>query len=129
MLPRAQRELFGASHENIALVAQSLDLLAEEARDFLLSRAGAKEKLEERLNQLGVKMDKSGSASMFGQFEQQYRVYYPVGTESSRFLEWHLKKGTNRDPKDFMRIYFFFDEETAMVVVGSLPKHVQTPSS
>ena len=44
-----------------------------------------------------------------------------------RVLAWHLKNGGNtRDPERCLRIYYFWDDETQQVVVGSLPGHLKT---
>ena len=41
----------------------------------------------------------------------------------------HLTKGDGRDPRKCLRIYYFWDNETGMVVVGSLPYHLNIRSS
>jgi hypothetical protein len=44
-----------------------------------------------------------------------------------RLLDQHLKNGGNtRDPKRCLRIYYFWDPEEQLVVVGSLPGHIRT---
>jgi hypothetical protein len=40
------------------------------------------------------------------------------------FLEWHLQKGTSRDPSRDLRIYFFWDEEDEEVIVGFLTNRI-----
>ena len=38
-------------------------------------------------------------------------------------LDWHLKVGIH---DNVLRIYFFYDEEQQLIVVGSLPEHLKT---
>ena len=40
-------------------------------------------------------------------------------------LEQLIVKGNDRDPRHCLRIYFFWDDETNRVVIGSLPGHLQ----
>jgi hypothetical protein len=44
-------------------------------------------------------------------------------------LEFHLKKGSDRDERFSLRIYFFWDGDSKRVVVGSLPGHLDTRST
>jgi hypothetical protein len=39
-------------------------------------------------------------------------------------LDVHLKKGTSRESRHCLRIYFFWDEDSDQVVVGHLPDHL-----
>ncbi|PZN12536.1 MAG: hypothetical protein DIU63_15940, partial [Proteobacteria bacterium] len=42
-------------------------------------------------------------------------------------VEWHIKNGGNtRDPRRCLRIYYFWDEETQVVVIATMPAHVRT---
>ena len=43
-----------------------------------------------------------------------------------RFLDQHLGKGSARDPRYCMRIYFCWDEDTNRVVIGHMPSHLPT---
>jgi len=44
-------------------------------------------------------------------------------------MDRHLVKGTSRDPRFCMRIYFFWDDEENVVVVGHLPGHLTTAAT
>ncbi len=39
-------------------------------------------------------------------------------------LDRHLKVGTSREPRFCFRLYFFWDDESQVVVVGWLPSHL-----
>lgn len=39
-------------------------------------------------------------------------------------LDLHLKVGN--DSENLLRIYFLYDKEKKLIVVGSLPKHLKT---
>ena len=57
---------------------------------------------------------------------REYKIkYYPgaLGKPVESALDFHLRVGTT--PKNLLRIYFLFDGEKKLVVVGSLPKHLQ----
>lgn len=40
-------------------------------------------------------------------------------------LDRHLKKGTDADPRHCFRLYFFWDNDEQLVVVGSFPAHLK----
>lgn len=42
-----------------------------------------------------------------------------------RDLDRHLKGGNSRDPRYCFRLYFFWDDESQVVVVGWLPSHLE----
>lgn len=46
-----------------------------------------------------------------------------------RELDRHLKAGNSRDPKYCFRLYFFWDDESQVVVVGWLPSHLENRMS
>lgn len=46
-----------------------------------------------------------------------------------RFMDFHLKKGVITDKRKCLRIYYFWDEEDEVVVIGHLPWHLETPGS
>lgn len=46
-----------------------------------------------------------------------------------RELDRHLKAGNSRDPRFCLRVYFFWDDESQVVVVGWLPSHLENRMS
>ncbi len=62
-------------------------------------------------------------------FKQDYHVKYRsgnTGQSRERALDLHLKIGN--DSENLLRIYFFYDKELKLIVVGSLPLHLKTKS-
>jgi len=124
--PRAHRGLGKARYKDVRVVYQALLLLANEYRDMRLGVEGAKQAYERRLGTLGLQFSGSISRERAGEKRDTYFVKYPIGTQRNEFLEWHLTKGTSRDPRHSLRIYFFWHDETQQVVVGWLPSHLTT---
>lgn len=45
-------------------------------------------------------------------------------------LDWHLKRGCDRDKQEhFLRVYFYWDKARNLVVVGDMLKHLKTRQS
>ena len=51
----------------------------------------------------------------------QYTVQYGGRRKS---LDRHLKKGVTHDPRYCFRLYFFWDDEAQVAVVGWMPSHL-----
>jgi hypothetical protein len=121
LLPRALRGLKSARFSDLGLVCDLLDALASQ---YVESKRGDREAwslFQDILSRQGVEFSKSISKTRAGEQGDEYFVHY---RGKRRPLEWHLKKGTSRDPSRDLRIYFFWDEEDEEVVVGSLPGHL-----
>lgn len=121
---RSLRGLKDARYEDVALVYKSLLLLAEEYRDQCLGRDGSKSAFEKKLQELGLRFDKSISKTRAGEQGDEYFVRFPTASGPKRFLEWHLRKGSTKDDRLCLAIYFFWDDDTQQVVVGWLPSHL-----
>lgn len=52
--------------------------------------------------------------------------YYVQYQGKKRKLERHLAKGNSKDPRYCLRIYFFWDDQDQVVVIGDLPHHLDT---
>jgi len=126
---RAKRGLKNAIYEDPQTVAEALDLLATHYRNSRVELGDAarraKQVFEQRCQELGLDVAKSISPTQAGEYEREYYVTYGTGRNSSRLLEWHLKKGNSRADRHCLRIYYFFDEGAQVVVVGSLPGHLE----
>ena len=59
-----------------------------------------------------------------GEQGDDYFVKYPTSSNRNCFLEWHLRKGSNKDTRYCLGIYFFWDDDTQQIVVGWLPSHL-----
>ena len=79
---------------------------------------------ERRREALSIKpISRSGGETTFTKYSSAYEVPWGSNGEK-RTLEWHLEKGGGRDERYFLRIYFFWDEESEQVVVGWIPSHL-----
>ena len=62
-------------------------------------------------------------------YPADYKIKYYIGYRGipvESVLDLHLKVG--KDPSDLLRIYFLYDKEKKLIVVGSLPKHLRVQS-
>jgi len=126
--PRAVRAAKKSPYEDVPLVYRSLLLLADEYREMRLNRL-QKEDFEARLTEMGLEFERSITRERAGEQGDTYFVEYPAGSGRKAFLEYHLRKGTTKDDRYSLRIYFFWDAEEQQVVVGSLPGHLETRAS
>jgi hypothetical protein len=122
--PRALRGMKDACYENVGLVYQAMLLLGKEYRDMKLGFDGSKGAFDAKRETLELRLDQSITESRAGQQGEQYYVRFPPDTADKRFLELHLRKGTSKDPRFCLAIYFFWDDDTRQVVVGWMPSHL-----
>jgi len=120
LLPRAARAAKKAEFQDIVLVAQALLLLGNEYRQLRMG-TGNREGFEAAADRLGIALSGSGSEASLMQWREEYEVTWG---RTKRFLDMHLKRGKSREPKNCLRIYFFWDEDSQQVVVGHLPSHL-----
>lgn len=126
-LPRAARAVKDAVYQDIPLVYSGLLLLANDYRNMRLGlEEDGMEKFEARCEELGLRFGGSMTEVAVGEYEDEYFVPYPVGSGLKRMLEFHLRRGNSRDERQCLGIYFFWDEQARLVVVGSLPAHLRT---
>lgn len=123
--PRAIRGLKDGQYEDLDLVCQALLLLANEYRNRCLGVEGANEAFEIKKQDLGLRYGKSIAAERAGEEGKTYFITYPPGSAQNRFLEWHLRKGSSKEPRLCLAIYFFWDADSQQVVVGWLPSHLE----
>ena len=128
MVPKAAHKARNASYKNVELVYQALLLLGGPFRDMKLDPA-MEETWEMERAQLGLHFGHSISESELGKYREKYLVDYPLHSPKRRFVEYHLRKGTAREERDCLAIYFFWDDETRQVVVGWLPSHLENRMS
>ncbi|MEP0844909.1 MAG: hypothetical protein HRF43_19585 [Phycisphaerae bacterium] len=122
--PRALKGLKTADYEDPSLVYRSLLLLANEYRNMRMGIPEARKAYEEGLNRLGVRHDGSITRERAGEQGDTYFVVYPLGSGQKQFVEFHLRKGSNKDTRYCLAIYFFWDENTQQVVVAWMPSHL-----
>lgn len=122
--PRALRGLKDASYGDPSLVYRALLLLAGEYRNMKIGLPGAKQAFERGLDELNVRYDGSITKERAGEEGDTYFVIHPPGSKQKHFLEFHLRKGSSKDPRYCLAIYFFWDENSRQVIVGWLPSHL-----
>lgn len=127
ILPRAIHSLKNALYEDTQLVYKCLMLLAN---DYFNYRTGqisydqfieACKKVDSGLDERGAITDVS--AGMQG---EEYFVQY---RGQRKKLERHLAKGSSKDQRYCLRIYFFWDDQEQSVVIGDLPHHLDTTAT
>lgn len=122
--PRALKGLKNANYEDPSLVYRSLLLLANEYRSMRIGIPGAKQAYERGLERLNVHHDGSITKERAGEQGDTYFVAYPIGSAKTAFVDTHLRKGSSKDTRYCLAIYFFWDENTRQVIVGWLPSHL-----
>ena len=122
--PRAVRALKSAVYQNPSMVYRCLILLAEDYYDYRMGRIN-----RDTFLQCYAKVDPGLSECGFGgasDILEQGDEYYITYGGKRRLLERHLKKGVNHNALYCLRIYFFWDEKSSHVVIGSLPGHLRS---
>lgn len=124
--PRTRRGLKGAVYEDVELVGRALMLLANEYWQMRMhgGEEGAKRSFEDKCTSLGLSLSGSITKHRAGEEGDQYFVEWPQGSGKKAFLEQHLRKGTTKDDRYCLGIYFFWSDDDACVVVGWLPSHL-----
>lgn len=70
----------------------------------------------------------SGDSSI-KKYPKEYKIKYSIGFKgkpTEKPLNLHLRVGNDSD--NLLRIYFLYDVEKKLIVVGSLPRHLSTMS-
>lgn len=123
--PRAVRALKSAEFEDVRLVYQAVQILAE---FYYNKRLGlvTEEEYQEELGKLSLKDEKATSAISAGEQGDEY--YVTIGGKK-HLLERHLTNRVSREKRYCLRIYFYWDDDRNQVVIGSLPAHLNIRSS
>jgi hypothetical protein len=113
-----------------SLIYRSLLFLGNEYRELRINGSAddTASLCQKKLLDLGLELTPSITPSRAGEQGADYYVDYPSLGEK-QFLKHHLKKGTSRDERRCLRVYFFWDEIQKLVVVGWLPSHLGLRSS
>jgi len=81
---------------------------------------------DDALLDLNIQNQSSGAEHLLKEQGDTFLIQWGASGKK-RLLDQHLKLGGNtRDPKRCLRIYYFWDDIRQLVVVGSLPGHLQT---
>lgn len=131
--PRAERGVAKSQFEDVTLVYQAVDMLGTQYHAMRTTTVEESEAKRAacigRLQELGLELAPSISASRAGEEGDEYKIVYPIGGDKKRLLDSHLKKGSDREERHCLRIYFFWDDEAKKVVIGWLPSHLDTRAS
>ncbi|THD10090.1 hypothetical protein [Metallibacterium scheffleri] len=108
-------------YRDFDFAADVIDLLGTDYRDMRMGKPGAYEKTEARKAQLGVKIGPCGEAPTSRNYGEEYRVAW--GKRTYR-LDLHVQGSSARERERGFRLYFAWDDERHVVVVGSMPEHL-----
>jgi hypothetical protein len=117
LLNRAARAAKKSPFSDPDLVYRCVDRLA---RGYVDARRDGRP-VDALFDDLGVSLERTGDPNRLSQWKEKYFVPH---RGVSRFLELHLKKGSDHNEVNTMRIYFFYDEDDEQVIVGHLPGHL-----
>jgi hypothetical protein len=125
LLPRAFQGAKKSLYEAPDTVYAALELLAGAYRDARMGKLEHSEFLT-ALAASEMQLEGSVGVSVAGSHGDAYFVSWQG---RRRFMDLHLRKGGGRDERYCLRIYFFWDEPSAKVVVGWLPSHLSNSLS
>lgn len=117
-----------AAEVDMPLMCDCIEFLATEHRDYLLRKINQDEmntRCSEKYNRPFI-VTASGDGSI-NAYPHEYKIKYGLsakGKPVEKALNLHLKIGN--DAEGLIRIYFLYDKESELIVVGSLPKHLST---
>ncbi|UVK46895.1 hypothetical protein BPNPMPFG_002618 [Mesorhizobium sp. AR07] len=118
--PRAKKALKNAAYEDIGVVCETLSLLANEYRKVCLGEM-RKEEFDSVISNKHLDMSGSISEERAKEFNEEYFINWR-GNKS--FLHGHIQKGNSRDERYCLRVYFLWEPEDSLIVVGWLPSHL-----
>ena len=128
--PRAIQAAKKSQYEDVSLIYAAINLLATEYWNIRSAVPERRTEMHElcsaRLAALGLQLSPSITASRAGEKDDEYFVAFPLGSDKKRMLDHHLKKGSDREERLCLRIYFFWDDDLHRVVIGWLPSHLGT---
>lgn len=117
LLNRASRAARKSPFNEPELVYRCLERLA---REYVDARRNG-EPVDTLFDDLGVHLERTGDPTRLSQWKEEYFVPHRTKRE---FLGWHLKRGSDKNEANTLRIYFFYDEDDQQVIVGHLPGHL-----
>lgn len=112
---------------DIELLCDAIEFLAIEYRDERLKLISEEEKnsLCNKKYNRPFTITPSGKKSI-EDYPKEYKIKYKIGPKGKPVevpLDMHLKVGIGKE--NLIRIYFYYDKEKDLVVVGSLPYHLK----
>jgi hypothetical protein len=128
--PRAISAAGKSEFRDPKLVFESLLLLANEYRQMRV-QGGPDVRAAYKAGLSRLKLDEARSIaeSRVGEQGDEYYVNHPFVAGKRVFLEAHLRRGNDRDQRNSLRIYFAWEQQEQLVIVGWLPSHLTTRNS
>lgn len=129
VLPKAIKAAKKSEYEDVEHIGRCLSLLAVEYVDMRRGVKGAQDLYQKKCNELRVEVSPVGTALQNHRYKQQFVAPYQNGYVD---LDLHLSPASGTaergsvDPKKAYRIYFSWDRDQELVVVGSMPSHLTT---
>ena len=124
---RAVRSLKSANYEDVILVYRCLKLLATSYYDYCTGSITYEAFMAE-CKAVDPGLDERGAITDTAA-GMQGDTYYVLHRGIKRKLERHLAKGSNKDSRYCLRIYYFWDDQDQVIVVGDLPHHLNTSAT
>lgn len=125
---RAERGAKDSAYTDVRLVYRALRWLGEEYRTMKMKGAAESGDSLAMLAEMGIELGPSISAESAGEQGEDYFIRHGP-QQDRRMLDLHLKKGSDRDASNCLRIYFFWDDDANCVVIGWLTSHLETRNS
>jgi hypothetical protein len=125
--PRALGAARKSEFQDPPLVYRALLLLANEYREMRIHGGEQyKQAYQDGRKELRCNQARSISQSRVGEHGDEYYVNYPFQQHKRVFLDEHLRRGNDRDHRNTLRIYFAWEPQEQIVIVGWLPGHLTT---
>lgn len=120
--PKAIRAARKSTFFNVPLAYQALYVLATQYWEMRVHGGAAlRAQLEQALAELGLELSGVGEAVKIARYADQYKVTYAYATYE---LNQHVVGSDSRNEQYSLRIYFAWDEDQQLVIVGHLPGHL-----
>jgi len=125
ILNKAWKTLENSNYSDITLLCRAIELLAMSYRDMRKQIIDSN-KFNRECQEIGVEEAASISEVGAGMHKEEYFCHYKG---KRTMMDRHLKKGSSRNPQYCLRIYFFWDDDNGIVVIGHLPTHLTISST
>ena len=112
--------------DNVHLVYQCLLLLANEYWEMRTGNLDASV-FDKKCENLQVENRPAATKTQAGMAKEEY--YYTDAQGKKHLLDMHITRGRDHNPHAILRIYYYWDSDKKMVVIGSLTNHLTTQSS
>lgn len=123
---KARRAARDSVFADVGFVSEVISLLAGPYRDMRTGDETARDTYLEEAKRLRVDVSGVGDALNSARLAGQYRTTWKGRTYS---LDTHVSGSSSRDRQRGFRLYFAWDVERRLIVVGSFPEHLTNAHS